>query len=68
MDGITFFAKHKMVEVDDDGKPTPEGVAKFFHEMRGLNKNEIGQFVGRSKAFNKKAGGEGRLQTVLIDV
>ena len=54
VDGIKYFAEQGMVELDPDtGDASAEGVAKFFHEMRGLNKNAIGQFIGRSKVFNK---------------
>lgn len=30
-----------------------EGVADFFHKTKGLNKKQIGDYIGRSKDFNK---------------
>eukprot|EP00656_Telonema_subtile_P057197 TRINITY_DN9356_c0_g1_i3.p1 TRINITY_DN9356_c0_g1~~TRINITY_DN9356_c0_g1_i3.p1 ORF type:complete len:1408 (+),score=491.60 TRINITY_DN9356_c0_g1_i3:81-4304(+) len=32
---------------------TPVSVANFLHEFKGLSKNSIGQYLGRSKEFNK---------------
>lgn len=45
--GIKYFVQHGFCEM------TPESVAKFLHEFPGLSKNSIGQYLGRSKDFNK---------------
>jgi len=42
-----FEANHLLVN-------TPEGIAKFFHETDGLDKNALGEFIGGSKPLNKQ--------------
>ena len=47
--GLSYFEKVGFLT-----EYTPQGVAEFFHKFEGLNKSTIGQFIGRSKDFNKK--------------
>ena len=42
-----------MIETNEAGEATAEG-CKLFHTMKGLNKNMIGQYLGRNKEFNKQ--------------
>jgi len=46
--GVKYFVSKGYCEM------TAASVAKFFHEFKGLGKNSIGQYIGRSKTFNKE--------------
>eukprot|EP00397_Hematodinium_sp_SG-2012_P001747 GEMP01001752.1.p1 GENE.GEMP01001752.1~~GEMP01001752.1.p1 ORF type:complete len:1700 (+),score=348.55 GEMP01001752.1:43-5142(+) len=47
--GLEFFYSHNFIERDN-----PEAVAKFFLEVDGLSKTEIGDYLGENITFNKE--------------
>eukprot|EP00658_Telonema_sp_P-2_P079612 TRINITY_DN7736_c0_g1_i1.p1 TRINITY_DN7736_c0_g1~~TRINITY_DN7736_c0_g1_i1.p1 ORF type:complete len:1266 (-),score=430.69 TRINITY_DN7736_c0_g1_i1:413-4183(-) len=46
--GVKYFIKEGFCEA------SPQSVAKFLHEFKGLSKKSIGEYLGRSKEFNKQ--------------
>mmetsp|Transcript_4938 Transcript_4938/g.6389 ORF Transcript_4938/g.6389 Transcript_4938/m.6389 type:complete len:1070 (-) Transcript_4938:124-3333(-) len=64
-DGINHLVQNKIIQSD-----SPAEVARVFHEIQGLSKRKIGEFLGKPTAYNQQvlSAWLGRLNLSDLDI